>query len=321
MYGQPVVQPWTRLAATAAAASTDIRIQGNVNDWLAGDRIVIASSSYEPLEAEIRTILSYDPDTQLLMVDEPLTHDHVVHSFLSSEDVEQLNGTSPWWNDNSTMAPEVGLLSRNILIQGGEDPVEPLEFHHYGCRILIGRYRSTLGIQYSGFIKMEGVEVRHCGQGGYHSPRDPRYSIAFRNNFGNSVGSFIRGCSIHHGYNTAIGVHTSNGVTVSQNVVYRTTGSSIIVGGAGSVVSGNLAMVTSTVQPNRPKDNHAVDFPATYDVDRGNTVRNNAAAGTNRISYRYGGERCHGDQQPMLNETVNHLIQMLVNFCFLFQNF
>ena len=93
-------------------------------------------------------------------------------------------------------------------------------------------------------------------------------------------------------------------MTVSRNVVYRTTGSSIIVGGAGSVVTGNLAMVTSTVQPNRPSDNHAVDFPASYDIDRGNTVRDNAAAGTNRISYRYGGERCHDDEQPKLNEEV-----------------
>ena len=306
MYGQPIVQPWTRLAATAIAGSTHIRIHGDVNDWSAGDQIAIASSSYEPSEAEIRTISLYDQDTQTIVFDEPLAHDHVVHSFLSSEDIEQLSGASSWWNDNGTMAPEVGLLSRNIVIQGGEEQDEPLEMHHYGCRILIGQYRSsTLGVQYSGYVKMESVEVRYCGQGGYHSPRDPRYSIAFRNNFDGTVGSVIRGCSIHHGYNTAIGVHTSNGVTVSRNVVYRTTGSSIIVGGAGSVVTGNLAMVTSTVQPNRPSDNHAVDFPASYDIDRGNTVRDNAAAGTNRISYRYGGERCHDDEQPKLNEEVN----------------
>ena len=235
---------------------------------------------------------------------EPLLYDHLVHKFLSSEEIAQLNGNSSWWGDGGEMAPEVGLLSRNIIIQGGENEAEPLEEHHYGCRILIGHYRSSIGVQYTGFIRMDSVEVRHCGQGGYHSPRDPRYSIAFRNCFDRSAGSYIRGCSIHHGYNTAIGVHTSNGVQISDNVVYRTTGSSIKVGGAGSVVIGNLAMVTSTVQPNRPKDNHAVDFPATYDVDRSNTLRGNAAAGSNRISFRYGGEQCHDDQRPKLHDEV-----------------
>ena len=50
-------------------------------------------------------------------------------------------------------------------------------------------------------------------------------------------------------YNTAIGVHSSSGVEITDTVVYRTTGSSIICGGSGNTVSGNLVMVTSTVQP------------------------------------------------------------------------
>lgn len=98
---------------------------------------------------------------------------------------------------------------------------------------------------------MDSVEVRFCGQGGYFSPRDPRYSIAFRNSFETSSGSYIRGSSVHHGYNTAIGIHTSHGVEVSGNVVWRTTDSSVKVGGRRNVLRNNLAMGTSTVQPNR----------------------------------------------------------------------
>ena len=130
---------------------------------------------------------------------------------------------------------------------GGGDPQE---VHHYGCRILVGRYTSR-GFMYSGSLKMDSVEVRFCGQGGYFSPRDPRYSIAFRNNFDGSSESYIKRCSIHHGYNTAIGIHTSNGVEVSGNVIWRTTDSSVKVGGSGNVIRNNLAMLTTTVQPNR----------------------------------------------------------------------
>ncbi len=79
---------------------------------------------------------------------------------------------------------------------------------------------------------------------------------------------------------------------MSKNVIWRTTDSSIKVGGHGNFVLGNLAMMTTTVQPNSPKDDHAVDFPATFDVDKGIFVRGNAAAGSTRLAFRYPGEPC-----------------------------
>jgi len=38
-----------------------------------------------------------------------------------------------------------------------------------------------------------------------------------------------------------------------------------------------------------------VDFPATYEVDGGNVVRDNAAAGSTRLAFQYGGEPCLED--------------------------
>lgn len=137
---------------------------------------------------------------------------------------------------------------------GGEDVVQPLETHHYGCRIFVGRYNMRQDFTIFGNLKMDSVEVRFCGQGGYFSPRDPRYAIAFRNNFELSSESYIRRSSVHHGYNTAIGIHTSNGVEVSDCVVWRTTDSSLKVGGRGNEIRNNLAMMTTTVQPNRQEN-------------------------------------------------------------------
>ena len=70
-------------------------------------------------------------------------------------------------------------------------------------------------------------------------------------------------------------------------------------------VTGNLAIFTSSVQPNQPLDNHAVDFPATFDVDGGNVVRDNAAGGSTRLSYRYPGQPCVADQYPATYSSVS----------------
>lgn len=57
------------------------------------------------------------------------------------------------------------------------------------------------------------------------------------------------------------------------------------------------------ILPYRPLDNHAVDFPATFDVDFGNTLRGNTAAGSTRVGFRYSGERClEGDIPPTGDE-------------------
>ena len=203
------------------------------------------------------------------------------------------------------MAPEVGLLSHNIVIQGGEDEREPLETNHYGCRLLVGRYQAGTTV-YSGLLWLQSVEFRFCGQGGYFSPRDPRYTIAFRSSRDTSVGSYVRDCAIHHGYNTAIGVHSSNGVTVSRNVVWRTTDSAFKIGGRDNQALDNLAIHTTTIRPNDPLDNHAVDFPACFDVDAGNVAMGNAAAGSTRIGFRLAGEPCQEDGQPPSSEQVSN---------------
>ena len=96
LYGLLRAQSMTCLASNATAGSTQIHICGNGSDWLVGDQIAFASSSYEPTEADIRTISSLDPATQVIGFNEPLLYDHVMHKFLSSEEIAELNGNSSW---------------------------------------------------------------------------------------------------------------------------------------------------------------------------------------------------------------------------------
>ena len=48
---------WTKLTKTAAAGSTTIEVL-NVGDWKKGDMIVVASTDFDPHQAERRTISS-----------------------------------------------------------------------------------------------------------------------------------------------------------------------------------------------------------------------------------------------------------------------
>ena len=68
--------------------------------------------------------------------------------------------------DGGRLAPEVVLLSRNIVIQGGEHPSEPWEMHHYGCRILVGHYRDSHGDVQVIRVQIDSVELHYCSQGG-----------------------------------------------------------------------------------------------------------------------------------------------------------
>ena len=59
-----------------------------------------------------------------MTLSEPLAYDHEIHAFLDVGDLQQADhlssstGSDPWWGDGGTMAPEVGLLTHNIVIQG-----------------------------------------------------------------------------------------------------------------------------------------------------------------------------------------------------------
>ena len=173
--------------------------------------------------------------------------------------------------------------------------------------LLVGRYRGGTTV-YSGLLWLQSVEFRYCGQWGKFSPQDPRYSIAFRSSRETSVGSYVRDCAIHHGYNTAVGVHGSNGVTLSRNVVWRTVDSAFKIGGLDNEALDNLAIYTTAIRPNNPSDSHAIDFPASFDIDGGNVVRGNAAAGSTRIGFRLAGEPCQEDGHPPSSEQVNTCI-------------
>src|SRR5690348_5119662 len=92
---------WTKLAQTAAAGSNTIQVL-SAGDWKKGQTIVLASTDYDPHQAEERTIAAIRGNT--ITLDKQLDY---MHFGKITFDVDERG--------------EVGMLSRNIVIQASAD--------------------------------------------------------------------------------------------------------------------------------------------------------------------------------------------------------
>src|SRR5690606_3517156 len=92
---------WTKLSKTAEAGSNSIEVL-NAAQWQVGDEIVLASTDYDPRQAERRKISAISGNT--LTLDKPLQY---MHFGKITFDVDERG--------------EVGLLTRNIKIHASAD--------------------------------------------------------------------------------------------------------------------------------------------------------------------------------------------------------
>jgi cell migration-inducing and hyaluronan-binding protein len=95
---------WTKLAQTAAAGSTSIQVL-DASGWRVGDEIVLASTDFDPRQAERRTISALRGNS--ITLDRKLDF---MHFGKISFDVDERG--------------EVGLLTRNIRLQASADAAE-----------------------------------------------------------------------------------------------------------------------------------------------------------------------------------------------------
>lgn len=158
LHGKPKRVYWTRLEATAEAGD-NVLILAEPVDWKVGDEIVLTSTTVEPKQTEKFFITRISQDKQNLTLDAPLQYRHIAETHTAG-------------NWSYTLAAEVGLLTRNIVIEGANNPAGAWD-QSFGCRVLIGRTVYD-GIEYKGSARIENVEFSHCGQEGYIDDYDPR---------------------------------------------------------------------------------------------------------------------------------------------------
>ena len=177
---------WTKLSRTADAGSNSIEVL-NAAGWRVGDMIVLASTDFDPHQAERRTIAAIRGNT--ITLDKKLDYKHFGKITF---DVDERG--------------EVGMLSRNILIQASSDA----DTTFFGGHIMA-----------MGASKMfvEGVELNRMGQ----NLTLARYPIHWHL-IGDAKGRSIRNAAIHDTYNRCVTVHGTNNLQVENNVTYNTVG-------------------------------------------------------------------------------------------------
>lgn len=215
LFGRERSHSWTRLATTAAAGSSTLTVAADVN-WQVGDRIVVASSSFDPHQAEERTITSVASgsaaDTTVLGLDTALTHRHYAGS--------ESHGTR-----SMDMMSEVALLSSNVVVQG-----EP-SADQTGAQIAVLSYsRDAYDCSgeecVGGFVQdfvgaatLRDVEIRHCGQLGISG----RPALLIDSGMYAGWSTFER-TTIHKSYNTAIEVRRAQGFMLQDVAAFYTVG-------------------------------------------------------------------------------------------------
>src|SRR6187549_3489597 len=177
---------WTKLARTAAAGSASIEVL-NVGDWKKGDEIVIASTDFDPHQAERRTISSISG--KVMTLDQKLEYLHY--------------GQVTFGVDERA---EVGMLSRNIRIQASADAEKSFSGGHV---------MAMTGSK----MQVSGVEFFRMGQ----HENLARYPIHWHL-VDEGQGQYIQNSAIHDTYSRCVTVHGTNNVRVENNVAYNNVG-------------------------------------------------------------------------------------------------
>ena len=177
---------WTKLSKTAEAGSNSIEVL-NAAGWRVGDEIVLASTDFDPRQAERRTISAIRGNA--ITLDKKLDF---MHFGKITFDVDERG--------------EVGMLTRNIRLQASADA----EQSFYGGHVMA-----------MGASKMfvESVEFQRMGQ----NLTLARYPIHWHL-MGDAKGQYIRNAAIHDTYNRCVTVHGTNFLRVENNVTYNTVG-------------------------------------------------------------------------------------------------
>ncbi|AKH44110.1 cell migration-inducing and hyaluronan-binding protein [Altererythrobacter atlanticus] len=262
---------WTKLAKTAEAGSAEIEVL-DASGWRKGDEIVLASTDFNPRQAEKRRIMAIRGN--LITLDRKLDY---MHFGQITQGVDQRG--------------EVGLLTRNIRVQASEDAEET----YFGGHIM-----AMPGSQ----VRASGVELYRMGQN-MHLARYPMHWHLV----GEGAGQYIRNAAIHNTYSRCVTVHGTNNVRVENNVTFDTVGHCFFLEDAvetGNQFVRNLGIMTKChptlpCEPTNlapgggsgmagqrakhvliPSDNTASTF---WITNPDNIYRDNVAAGSDQIGF------------------------------------
>jgi hypothetical protein len=254
LHGEPRVG-WTRLAASAPAGATQL-VLASAPEWRAGDKLVVASSDFDPSHAEVVTVASRSG--AVISLAQPLARAHYGElQTIAGRTVDE--------------RAEVGLLTRNIVVQGDS-------------ATSAGGFGGHL-IGVSGTLRVDGVELHFMGQKGLVARYPMHWHV-----MGPVDGQYFTRSSVWKSFNRCVTVHGTDNARVEGNVCHDHLGHGYFLeDGAetGNLLAGNLGLgtrVTDAGEGVLPTDTRAATF---WITNPDNTVRGNAAAGSEAFGFWY----------------------------------
>ncbi|XP_054766411.2 fibrocystin-L-like [Lytechinus pictus] len=280
LHGVPRDVTWTHLASTVEAGDSEFTVAVDT-DWRVGDEIVVTTTSYEQWHTETFRISS-KTNARTFSVNGTFAHMHTVES-------AEINGKA------YTIAAEVGLLTRNIVIEGND--YDLLFDESFGARTIVGSFIQD-GEFYRGSGHFANIEFKLTGQEGWTDFYDPRYSLAFLDIgdvLEDAVPSYVHSCTFHNGFSLAIGVFGTDNIEIDNNVIHHSVGSGIKTYGTNTMITNNL--VSLMVFPGTYQDRFEtenIDWMGGIDVVEATNpiLINNTVAGSERVGFNIKGELC-----------------------------
>eukprot|EP00931_Biecheleriopsis_adriatica_P097950 TRINITY_DN7183_c0_g1_i1.p1 TRINITY_DN7183_c0_g1~~TRINITY_DN7183_c0_g1_i1.p1 ORF type:complete len:7010 (+),score=1122.12 TRINITY_DN7183_c0_g1_i1:2657-21031(+) len=210
IHGRPRLKVWTRLAQEAQAGDSVIVLQ-DIVDWKPGEELMVAATETShkhfdgnglhgapPVDFQNERVFikSVASDMKTITLTAPLEFRHRSTYFIRPLDDEYID-----------LSAEVALLSRNIKIQG--DPTS--EMDSWGGHTMVA---------FGGIYRIENAEFYRMGQQGELS----RYPIHFHITQDYGRNCYAKHNSIHHSFQRAVAIHSTNYVHVKNNVGFDIVG-------------------------------------------------------------------------------------------------
>jgi autotransporter-associated beta strand protein len=274
---------WTHLGVSAAAGATSLTLSEAV-DWVVGDEILVTSSRASWNEAETLKITGVSGDGRTVSFATPLAYPHNGSQLTETRPTNPYSDSRSWTAD---LRAEVGLLSRNVKIQGDAGS----EGAGFGGHIMVMNMMPD-SPQESGKAFIEGVELYRMGQKAIRG----RYPMHWHMLADAGLGQYFRDSVVRHSFNRAIVIHGTESAQVENNFCYDHLGHGIFLENGSerfNIIRRNVVALSKKpkageelIETDNAFNEGQNRSPSSFWITNpNNTFEDNVAAGTEGVGY------------------------------------
>ncbi len=231
IHGAPIQNTWTTLTQDAPAGAATLTVKDSVGDWKVGDTIIVTGTNKIYVKGQTGELPNQNPITPLpsgctIISSSPDCIDpaqfQVEEAIIASVSGATITLTAPLKNTHLGTFPRqaaVGLLSHNVVITS-KDPAGRRGHVHISSGFSVTDATPLPNPIPSPVIgRISNAEFSNLGRS------EPGvYPVHFHRLGNGGKDSYLKGSSITHTQNLCVRVHTTNFLTVENNVCYDALG-------------------------------------------------------------------------------------------------